>query len=228
MKVTNFENDPDYEECIVTYLDVLGFQGHINEKSADEVKRILDVFRRVAQPQTFEGEAHDGIDARTEARIEILSDAIVRARPIANEYRYGVLAHELLDLQYIQIECIARGILTRGALTIDYLHLGNDLNGPYFGPGLIRAYEMERNEVIQPRIAVEERVVERFKNDPLLRSEDNSYEYEVEFAERILKEDNSGLYFIDYLNADPGEFDNEYGGLLEFFSATQEAGHSWP
>lgn len=217
--MTNFEQDNNYEECVVTYLDVLGFKSHIYEKSGEEVSRILNRFRRAAEPYRFEDEAHDEAVARTEAGVEILSDAIVRARPVIENNRYGVLVHELMDLRYAQIGCIANGILVRGALTVDYLHLGGDLRGPYFGPGLIRAYEMERKEVVFPRIAIEERVIQRFtnRNDPSLRSDVNTYEYEVQFLNDILKEDESGLCFVDYLNAGPGEFDDAYAGLYEFF-----------
>lgn len=217
--MTSFDEDPNYEECIVTYLDVLGFRTLIAEKSAEEVQSILNRFRRSAQPYKFDDEAFDMELARMNANVEIVSDAIVRARPIKNDFRYGVLAHELMDLQYTQIDCISNGIVIRGALTIDYLHLGDGLRGPYFGPGLIRAYEMERHDVIFPRIMVEERVVRRFKrkHDPSLRSEDNSYDFELQFLHHILKEDDAGLWFIDYLNAGPGEFDSGYGGLLEFF-----------
>lgn len=216
--MTNFEQDSNYEECVVTYLDVLGFKSHISEKSGEEVRRILNRFRRAAQPYRFEDEVHDEEVARTEAGVEILSDAIVRARAVRGDYRYGVLVHEIMDLRYAQIGCIANGILIRGALTVDYLHLGSDLRGPYFGPGLIRAYEMERKEVVFPRIAVEERVIQRFtnRNDPSLRSEVNTYEYEVNFLNDILKEDESGLFFIDYLNAGPDEFDDGYAGLYGF------------
>ena len=214
--MTNFEEDPNYEECIITYLDVLGFRSHMGDKSAEEVRRILRRFRRVAQPRSTNGVEYDDEEARMEPRVEIFSDAIMRARVLENEYKYGVLAHELMDLQYIQIECVANGIVIRGAVTIGHLHLGDELEGPYFGPGLIRAYEMERKEVVFPRIAIDEAVIERFESDPLLRSE-NNYDYEIRFVQNLLKEDQSGLKFIDYLNADPGEFDSGYAGLIELF-----------
>ena len=214
----NFQCDPDYEECIVTYLDILGFGSHIDEKSAQEVRRILNYFRKQAQPNKLDKEYFDEEDNFANAIVEIISDAIVRIKPTKNGQQIEDLISELIDLLYVQIECVANNILVRGAIVIDYIHLGEKQKGPYFGPGLVRAYEMERKEVIFPRIAVDENIIQRFNcgGNESLRSEDNSKFYEECFMDKLLTEDESGLLFIDYLETDAGNFDDGYNGLIDF------------
>ena len=211
-----FENDPGYEECIVSYLDILGFRHIINTICAERIKIMLNGFRRITKPIDFELEDQDEPRPYSEVRTEIVSDAVVRARTIHTKYRSGPLLSELVDLMYIQMECIANGLFVRGAMTIDYLHVGPELEGPFFGPALIRAYEMEENEVIFPRIAVENKIVERLKSDKSLWWEGHTLKYELGSFAEITKTDESGLRFIDYLNAGPGNFDEGYAGYFAF------------
>ena len=37
--MTDFKNDPDYEECLVTFFDVLGFRNLLHTRSGAEIRR---------------------------------------------------------------------------------------------------------------------------------------------------------------------------------------------
>ena len=209
-------SDPDYEECIVTFIDILGFRDLLDSKSAADIREILSIFRREAEP--FDPALPSDPDERrtvSQVRMEVVSDAVVRVRTIHARYRDGALFHELLSLVHIQAACAHHGILLRGALTIDYVHVGQELDGPLFGPGLVSAYEMEEREAIYPRIVVAEAVMERFANDKRLWKEGHSKSQEVGYVDQLLTADEAGLGFVDYLGAIKTEMEH-YWDYLQF------------
>ncbi|MFX4221544.1 MAG: hypothetical protein ACMVO3_11550 [Thalassobaculum sp.] len=108
------------------------------------------------------------------------------------------LFNELIVLKEIQIECLQRGVVLRGATTIGPMYVDPDPAGPVFGPGLVEAFEMESREVLYPRIAVHSDVVERYKNDAdaALAA---SYAVDREMVALLLTQDGVGLNYIDYI-----------------------------
>ncbi len=206
-----------YEKCIVSFIDVLGFKSHLKNKTPEEITSMLSALRQATAP-----DAPVVPEARmkyhrmaSEVVIENISDAVVRMRTIETQYQDGAFFLELMDLLHAQISCISQGVLIRAGVTIGDVHIGHDGEGPVFGPGLLRAYEMESEEVIYPRIAIEEVAVERFRNDDSLWREGHSFDDEQEFVGKILAQDEAGLSFIDYLRASETEFD-DFTGYLYF------------
>ena len=216
--MSSFNTDPDYEECIVTFIDLLGFRDLLNRRTAADIRQILNTFRREAEPYDPglpSDPSRRGITS--EVKMEVVSDAVVRARTIHSRYPDGALFRELMELLFIQAACVHQGILLRGALTIGYVHVGEELEGPVFGPGLVRAYEMEDREAVYPRIIVEEAVMERFANDETLWREGHSRSDEAEYVAHLLKTDDAGLSFVDYLGAFQTEVDH-YGQYVELLA----------
>ena len=216
-----------YEECIVSFLDILGFRNMLGSAHPGEIAEALGTFRAASSPDGLEAKrAPEERGKNSVVRVEIVSDAIVRARTTKARYQGGYLFWELLDLLHIQIACIANGVTVRGAVTIGDLHLGADLHGPVFGPALVRAYEMESEEVVFPRIAVDEAVLDRLRSDPTMRREGHTLEQELEFYDKLLEEDASGLRYIDYLGAALGECEDygEYMQFLEYHKTLVENG----
>ena len=215
--MNQFENDPDYEECIVSFLDILGFRSLIDELSAGEIRQRLEIFRHFSTPDESEKTSkYYGQGIFSDPGHEVVSDAVVRARPIRTEVRDGPLAQELIDLLCIQMQCVEHGIAVRGAVVIDHLHLGPNLEGPFFGPGLVKAYEIETSEVIFPRICIEETAIELLKSDASLLKEGHTLEIELQIIEDFVRTDDSGLYYIDYLKGAFHELENDYAAYSIF------------
>ncbi|MYE88784.1 hypothetical protein F4X33_07310 [Candidatus Poribacteria bacterium] len=216
--MTDTKKDPNYEECIVTFIDILGFRAHLHEKTAAEIQKILEIFRWVSEPYD-DSELTDSFEPRFASGVamEVISDAVVRARTIHTEIKDGALFQEILDLIHIQAECVNHGILIRGALTIDYVHVGQKLQGPIFGKGLVSASQMEKTEAIYPRIVIDDRVLDRFSHDRSLWKEDHSELQEKEFVADLLKTDEAGLSFIDYLYVTKSEVADD-SSYLEFLN----------
>ncbi len=220
--MTDFEADPDYEECLVTFFDVLGFRNLLNTRSGAEIRELLRTFRHVSEGDATPPTRSDEMRMISEVHAEIVSDAIVRVRTTETQYHAGPLVWELIDLLHIQIDCLQSGILVRGAMTIGHMHLGIRFDGPVFGPGLVQAYEMEEREVVFPRIAVHEDVIERHRRDRSLWREDHDFEDEERHLSNLLRQDESGLRYIDYLRASLGEFDDPYVDWLGFLQGHKE------
>ena len=220
--MTKFNADPDYEECIVTFIDILGFRNLIDRSSAADIRKILRIFRKHAEPYDDDDKT-DSHERRpiSQVKMEIVSDAIVRARTIHTDYRDGALFHELLDLVHIQSLCLNEGILLRGALTIDYVHVGTNLEGPVFGPGLVSAYRMEEREAVYPRIIIDEAVTRRLPNDKALWKDGHSKAQETRYVRDLVETDEAGLAFVDYLRAIQTEVE-DYAEYLEFLDRHAE------
>ena len=194
MKQVTNHHSTDYEECIVSYLDILGFRSMLEKDAPGEIAGLLEVFHEESMPNESEStrEANNKGE-KSVVRVEILSDAIVRARTRGGPYQGVLLFWELYNLLQIQLACIVHGVAVRGAVTVGKLHLGDELRGPIFGPALVRAFEMESSEVVFPRIAVDEVVLTQLQTDPSIHREGYTYEQEIKFCDGLLAEDLSGL-----------------------------------
>lgn len=208
----------EYEDCIVSFTDVLGFRYLLKHRTAAEVMAVLD------QMNYFRHSVDDGESIKTikSARLTsrafafAMSDAIVRVRPYDTQQHDGALVWELLDIIHAQIELINLGVFVRGGLTVGKTYVGLKGQGPVFGPALARAYEIETDEAVFPRIVVDDAVLEAHRTDPRLRMDGNSYADEKGTINGLLAVGDDGTHYIDYLSQ-IGEFDGPevYLGFLE-------------
>jgi hypothetical protein len=199
----------EYEPCIVTFIDVLGFQSLLNSRSAAEIHRIIKSLQHFTRP-VDEGEINRSKSKTrlvSQAYAESVSDAIVRVRPYKTEYQDGALVYELLDLLHAQMELVNSGVLIRAGTTVGNAYVGPKGEGPIFGPGMVRAYRIESEEAIYPRILIDSHALEQHKLDKHLRS-DNLPRYEFKVLRELLATGSDGERFIDYLGAAAGECDD--------------------
>lgn len=210
----------NYEDCIISFIDVLGFKSHLKNKTPEEIAKMLGALHRATETDVPVGPESRMKYRRmgSEVVVENISDAVVRMRTIETQYNDGAFFWELIDLLHAQISCISQGVLVRAGVTIGKVHIGLDGKGPVFGPGLVRAYKLESEEVVYPRIAVEESAVERFKKDKSLWRDGHTLSDEQEFVDRLLAQDEAGLSFIDYLRASEAEFD-DLAAYFEFIES---------
>jgi len=211
-----------YEDCLVSFIDVLGFRSLVEERTAEEIYVIIKTLEKYTQPDEHgqKSRSMDEVRLYSRAFAHAISDAIVRVRPFWTQQRDGALVYELLDLLYAQIELVNSGILIRAGMSIGQCHAGFDGEGPFFGPALIKAYEIESKAATHPRIVIDEAVLEAHRTVEQLRGEHNTFEYEANFIMKILKLDSDGKYFIDYL-ANHSEFD-DLGTYFQFIEKHAE------
>ena len=189
----------------------------MQSRSAGKIADDLRHFRRLSRGDEHEPIANlDQARLTSEAVAENISDAIVRIRTTNTQYSDGALIWELYDLLLIQIECVARDILIRGAMTIGPMHVGLNLEGPIFGQALVEAYEVESSQVVFPRIIILPEVIERYRNDQSLWREGHSWREEERALNGLVRVDHDGQTFIDYLRASYYEMDYGYEGWIDF------------
>jgi hypothetical protein len=179
----------DYRRCIVTYVDILGFKELISKSQKDSAVRagILSAL------QTFSASLNDaGIPVEGQPPIQPpflvrnFSDLLLRFRPIIDvkDISQAVIS-ELVDICFAQATLLRDGILLRGAVTLGELFWDDN---HVFGPGLVRAYEIESRLSTYPRIVVEPEV------NRYLEAEEH-----LKYLE-IISRDFDGSWFVDYLN----------------------------
>jgi hypothetical protein len=201
-----------YQRCIVTFLDVLGFKEIVRSRSVGDVHKIIKQLERFTRPVDI-----GDIEAPKEMShvvVQSVSDAIVRARIFNTEYRDGAFFHELVDLLHAQIELVGLGVLVRGGVTVGEIFVGETGDATFFGPALIRAYEIESQEAIFPRIVVGEEALVEHRSNKALRSESNTLKYELEAIDKLLAVGEDGTRYINYLAAAESEIDE--GGYPDF------------
>lgn len=209
-----------YERAIVTFIDILGFRHLLATRDAGQILEILSLLRNYTRGDGHEEPVSNRLDELrlySQSFSESVSDAVVRVRTTETQSQDGPFLYELLNLMHAQIECLNRGILIRGGLTIGEVHVGIHGSGPVFGPAMVRAYEIEQKEAVYPRITIDEAAVEAFLNDPFLWQEGQFDENDLEMAQRYIAVGEDGSYFLDYLAAaDAGEFDDGEIGRFSF------------
>ena len=211
----------EYEPCIVTFIDVLGFRSLLASRAAGEVHAVMHVLRDGLRPdEEPASRSMDEVRLRSRAFAEAVSDAVVRVRVYNTQQRDGALFWELLDLLHAQLDCIARGVLVRGGVTIGDAYVGHNGEGPVFGPAFARAYDIESREAVYPRIVLDLPAYEAVRHDERLRSQEHEADEEFGYLDDLLSLDDDGWLFLDYLRAAEAEFDE----IADFFTllATHE------
>jgi len=198
-----------YEPCIVSFIDVMGFRNLLETRHAHDIRDVLVQLREFTTPLE-ERPIRRVKDARLLSRAfaDSVSDAVVRVRVFDTQYNDGAFFHELLDLLHAQVECIRHGVVIRAGVAIGNAHVGLDGRGPVFGPAMVRAYEIETDEAIYPRIVVDAAAYQSFLEDARLRKQDHGIKEELQHVDRLLRVDADGKRFIDYLRASESEFDD--------------------
>jgi hypothetical protein len=207
-----------YEPCVVSFIDVLGFRDVLKTQPADKVYRIITSLQKFTRSEDEPARSMDEVRLYSRAFSQAVSDAVIRVRPFDTKYHDGALIHELIDLLHAQLELVNIGLLVRGGVTVGTAYAGLNGEGPIFGPAMVRAYEIESQEAIYPRIVVDDYAIEQHRVDRRLHADHNLPEHEFDMIERLLAVGEDGTLFIDYIRAAQSEC--EYLSVyLEFLNS---------
>ena len=185
-------NDVHYETRYVEFLDLLGFKGLVYQsaKSQSILNKINKVLNYIYEVQH---DNYDGFMSQVEfgKQVTTFSDSIVISYSTST---LGGGFHILMDLIYICIDLLSNGILVRGGVTVGPL-IHNEQK--CFGPAMNRAYEMESEKAIYPRILIDKSVLDFNLKNP---GPANTVEQENEYLLGLIKKDsNDKELFLDYL-----------------------------
>lgn len=179
-----------YRTAIITYIDILGFKNIVQTRSAAEVHHLLDRFLYELRPDEFD---------RNQLSVKFLrfSDCLVRAVFVPADDPTGpdgLVFWELFGLVLAQLNLLWRDVIVRGAVTVGELFCAP---GTVFGPGLVRAYELEQ-KAVYPRIIIDPDLLRTLKHPPF-RSRDHSPSQDLAYIEGFLSSDEHA--YLDYFKA---------------------------
>lgn len=188
---TDIEN---YDNRFVAFIDILGFKSIIENtaRNALEYKRIKNVLTYIAQMQE---DNYYGFLAQYGIlkEISIFSDSIVisysRSLSIG-----GALFHILVDLVHLCNDLLCANIFVRGGIAYGQMYHDKHI---CFGPAMIKAYKMEEETAVFPRIVIDREAIEMGIRYP---GQANTSEQECEYLKDLLCEDDDGFFFLDYLS----------------------------
>jgi hypothetical protein len=202
----------EYDISIISFFDILGFGKYVQKtENPKEIYDLLEILKYNAKPDEELAKMYD-------QRYVNFSDTFVRTTNILSEtnqkFQVGILFHELLDLLHIQIGLISKKIFARGSVTIGKVYLKE---GIIFGPGLNRAYELEKDLAIFPRIIIDPDVFYLLEEVPLIKSTHHDVAMEQESIRNLIYQAADGIWVVDYLRGSSSEFDEllDYGNFLK-------------
>jgi hypothetical protein len=149
-----------YQNRIVSFIDVLGFSELVYSKSIDPIQNyfnyVLDEFKDDLQTFNF--------------NYFLISDSIV----IHSEYNKDLFEHMIRIVTKLQMKLITRGVLTRGAISSGDLFTDNSKN-VVVGTGLIKAYNLEK-VAVYPRVIIDrELIVSLYENTEKMIAENHGW-----------------------------------------------------
>jgi hypothetical protein len=211
-----------FERCVVTFIDILGYKHLLKTRHAKDIAKVVNALRSFTAGDADEEDtpkSSDEVRLYTQSFSESVSDAVVRVRTVDTQSKDGPFAYELIDLALAIVECVNQGILIRGGMTIGPVHVGLDGQGPIFGNGMVRAYEIEENEAVYPRIMIDDEALQAYLSDKSLWQDGEFNPHEARLSVQYLGVADDGSHFVDYLRAaDAGEFDDGVAGQFTFLA----------
>jgi hypothetical protein len=201
-----------YRYSIVTFLDVLGFRSLVANESADHISSILKKMRTYAGRDNVEEDDDPYLPT-----ISTFSDCVVRTNfsdSEANvEYQIGLLFFELLALLHAQCQLIDSGVVVRGGVAFgDIVHDEDSV----FGPAMVDAYELESKKAVYPRIVISPEWLKALKTNPLICSQDDTLQAYTKQIRKLIRKDQDGFYFVDYIRAIQSELDDPEVDYIRF------------
>ena len=172
---------------VIMFLDILGYKNTL-ASAKDENDYLEKVHSMMSLLSKYIDDYAHGVDERAEHNINlsrfkslIFSDNILFFAPYESEVDKLNLANNLIyGLCQFLFQYTKSGIFFRGGVTAGQLFYDEDLHF-VFGSGLIRAYELENNIAVYPRIIIDTPL----KPSPIL----------IGWAQ-----DRDGIWYTDYLS----------------------------
>ena len=100
----------------------------------------------------------------------------------------------MIDLVHLCNDLLNANIFVRGGIAYGQMYHDKKI---CFGPAMIKAYKMEEEIAIFPRIVIDRETIEMGIRYP---GQANTPEQEWEYLKDLLYRDNQGVFFLDYLS----------------------------
>jgi len=214
-------NTGKYEERYCLFLDILGFQSHVDDSVSAE-KTTLKSMTFTKLKSALSG-ISEGVNYKesieisgklrpSSRRVTQFSDSVVVSY-LKNELNGAGMASMLWDAHTLQLQLIHRGILLRGAISSGLLYHDESL---VFGPAMNEAVQLEKL-ANYPRVIVDGQLLDEAWISRPERTRSSSGGGGT--SSSLVKMDLDGLYFIDYFNVKPENFSDDWDEVREYLVA---------
>jgi hypothetical protein len=193
------ESPAGYPLGVISYVDILGFRSIVENQTPNSVSRAIHRFQRSSD---VHAESHTSM---------AFSDLIVRVARLDGKpdhlETYRRICVEASDIAYAQWHMMKKGYVVRGAITVGRIRADGQA---VYGPGLIRAYDLEREMAKQPRVILDPAVADEFQ----LSSDREASDFTQ--SDDYFSTSEDGFVFVDYVRIACGA-DAEYGAQESIF-----------
>lgn len=192
----------NYEDRVTVYLDILGFKDLLDqtvkkgEDQIDKIEEILSAYRAIRDIWDLDDDNKIPTNSK---KISTFSDCLVISFKTSEE---SEIFHTLLEIKWMIMRLIFKGILVRGAITYGKLIHTEDV---LFGPALAEAYILESKAALYPRVILHKDIIDLSGK---AKSFHHSSDMEKEHVESLLEKDSDGMYYIDYFGKAQSELDD--------------------
>jgi hypothetical protein len=208
-----------YGEHVVGFIDFLGFSQLVQRMDRDPtlIDDIYAILSRLDEEEEGQGFGH--LIQMGVADVSVVSDSIFFSLSMDKWSKLGggrepawAYLTTLEAIYYLQRYLLKRGIITRGGVAVgSLLHHQNVI----FGPALVRAYRLESQLALFPRVIIDPPVLERFAASVAASGREAFMDTLTHRMNSITKRDADGLIFIDYLHAHAMAIERDIGSLFE-------------
>jgi|JI9StandDraft_2_1071091.scaffolds.fasta_scaffold45212_2 hypothetical protein len=215
-------NSPDnYEERYCLFLDILGFQSHVDESTsprADNKKpmnflKLRSVLNRISKSVNYKEKMEVAGEMKPTSRcVTQFSDSVVISYRKNEQPGFGV-SSLLWDVHRIQLDLIHSGVLLRGAIVSGLLFHDDHL---VFGPALNEAVALEKL-ANYPRVILDGQILDEVGLKNSKRSA-KAMEYSRSISSMVTG-DFDGLCYVDYFNVHPDDFHGDWNELREYLES---------
>lgn len=175
-----------YPERIVTFIDILGFTGLV--RSAADPDRAGEIIRTIEDATSAEMQWGPMVGHEVEAfTCHVFSDSACFAAP-ANRGGFHLTVMRVMSTQ---ARLARKGLLVRGGIALGRHYESARM---LFSEGLVRAYEVEKDRALYPRVVLDREVLDRFLRDD---AEDAD---EKRVQRLLLLQDSDKEVFVHYLS----------------------------
>jgi hypothetical protein len=189
--------DGQYEDCVVAFLDILGFSTFVDESvsNSETLENLIQAMQAVhAIPAGEKKVSTVGGTQRTiDIRRRFFSDSLVffhRTKP-------DDIPQLLFLIRYIQDQLWENGYCLRGSIVLGKMYWMQRDDNVTVGPGLIEAYKAESETALYPRITVSPGLSEYIAHENI---QANPFGADRQPLDYYIRHDADGICFLDLLN----------------------------
>ncbi|MCX4034149.1 MULTISPECIES: hypothetical protein [Aeromonas] len=196
-----------YEQRIVAFIDILGFKSLLNDTidkngndDEEAINMVISAYNAIRDIWDLDKKSiYLDTKSYDTKKVSIFSDCLVISFEINQP---SEVFFTLLEIKWLIMRLIARGMLCRGAVTIGkFIHTDHYL----FGPALVEAYTLESKAAMYPRVILESSVIDAGIEN---KSSHHTPNQEKEYVQALLEQDSDGMYYIDYFFKAQSELDD--------------------